>query len=82
MGEGDAVIPPEWPDWAKDQVVVQVDVQFDWRDRLRLLLSGKLWLTVRTWTEVPPGRVDSYTTVRVLRRRPAGPTVYVADVEQ
>ena len=52
-------LAPELPAWAKDGIVVHTSVNFCWKDRLRILLTGNV--SVRTWTacENLPGRVET-----------------------
>ncbi len=47
-------------------LVANTAVMFDWRDRLRVLLTGRVHVHVRTRTEVPAGRVESRAAVKVM----------------
>lgn len=38
----------------------------DWRDRLRLLVSGRIWVEVRSATERDPGQVTSRSVFYVM----------------
>jgi hypothetical protein len=57
----------ELPEWAKDQLTSVVRVQFDWRDRLRLLILGRCTVEVRVDVENAPGKHSSMSIVRVDR---------------
>lgn len=50
---------PDLPDWAKDGLVTTVRINFSFRDRLLVLLTGNA--SVRAWSacENPPGRVET-----------------------
>lgn len=50
---------PDIPEWAKDGITTHVEVNFSWKDRLRILLTGNV--SVRIWTacENPPGRLET-----------------------
>lgn len=43
-----------------------VFVYLDWKDRLRVLMSGKLNVEVITFTELPAGKAISRSEVKVL----------------
>lgn len=53
---------PDLPEWAKDGITTHVAVNFCWKDRIRILLTGNV--SVRTWTacENPPGRVETQSS--------------------
>ena len=56
------------PDWAKDGIVVDVDIVLSWQDLLLLIWRrGRFSLTVKTWTADGPisGRMESLTKVRI-----------------
>ena len=53
------------PDWATDGVYVDVNVHLSFRDRLRVLIRGKLTTKSVTFTEHKPGRVESLSRVVV-----------------
>jgi hypothetical protein len=55
----------ELPVWATDAVMVETEVHLDWRDRLRVLVRGQLWVKSQTFTEHKPGRVESVSDVAV-----------------
>lgn len=44
-----------------------VFIRLDWRDRLRLLLSGNLLVDVRVRTSAPSTRAEALSTVSVLK---------------
>lgn len=71
----------EYPEWAEDISVSHVDCHFDFRDRLRILCTGTLYVTLKSFCEYPPGRMQSESMLRVpevfgwirkLRRRNQG----------
>lgn len=57
------------PPWAKDVIHTDVDIHFDFVDRLRILFGAKVHLRVRTDCEHAPGRVESESIVSVARLR-------------
>ena len=63
LGRGDL------PDWAEDRLYTHVDIVFSWRDRGRLLLSGKCRVEVRNTVEHAPGRHETTSAVHVVPRR-------------
>lgn len=56
------------PEWAEDRIYSHTNIVFSWRDRFRLLLTGKCWLEVKTTVEHAPGRMESTSQVHVLGR--------------
>lgn len=56
------------PPWDDDghYLVTEVTIQFDWLDRLRLLVTGRVVLMTRSRTEVPAGKVESRSAVGVV----------------
>jgi len=79
-----------WPEWAKDAVVVDVDLVLDWRDILLLIWRrGRLGVSVKTFTEVvvggpQGGRTESISRILIQRIRWPWqrPLFAVADVPQ
>ncbi len=59
------------PTWAKDTVLVDVDIVLDWRDLLLLIWRrGRMGVRVKTWVENGPiGNAESVTKVLVQRIR-------------
>ena len=53
-------------EWNADEVVSNVDVNFGWMDRLRILVGRTAWIQVRVKTENIVGRTESESTVHVL----------------
>ena len=45
--------PAHWPAWARDEIISNVAVRFDWTDRLLILIGRPVAVTVRTVTGVP-----------------------------
>jgi hypothetical protein len=64
---------PPLPEWAKDAVVVHVDVFLDWKDRLKVLFGCRLTVKSYTFTENLPGRTETVSEVNVWRYRPLPP---------
>lgn len=54
---------PPMPEWAKDGIMSNIDISFDWKDRIRILLTGRVH--VRGWIpcEHPPGKVETFASV-------------------
>lgn len=50
---------PHDPSWAPGSMLTVVVVKVDWRDRLRLLMSGRIEIQVRQRTDVHVNRVQS-----------------------
>lgn len=59
----------EWPDWAKDAVVSDVRIHFDWKDRLLILLGRPVTVTTKAHTEHVAGRTEGRARVNVARIR-------------
>lgn len=53
---------PDLPSWAKDGVYTHVDVDWDWKDRLRILITGKSSIRAMLACEEPPGRVQPFVS--------------------
>lgn len=53
------------PEWAEDRLHTDVDVHFDWADRLRLLVTGRCSVKVEVTVEHKPGRMESASRVNV-----------------
>jgi hypothetical protein len=51
--------PQHWPEWARDEIFTNVDVRFDWTDRLLILIGRTVTVSVRTVASTPPGRCAS-----------------------
>lgn len=47
---------------AEDVVTCRTAVSLSWRDRLRVLVSGRLWVETRTATEYVVGRSETTST--------------------
>ncbi len=47
-------------------LTTETRVHFDWLDRLRILVTGRVHVFVRTRSEHDPGRADSRSAVRVM----------------
>lgn len=58
----------EMPDGFTDIICTRTEIHFSWGDRIRLLLSGVCWLNIETFTENPPGNVQSKSAVMAVRR--------------
>lgn len=74
------------PKWAKDRIRSNIEFDFDWRDRLKLLLTGKLSVRIETTCEGLPGRVESETQhwlqwPQLYRRRPISFEVQAKETE-
>jgi hypothetical protein len=69
----------EFPEWAKDGVSVRTTVHLDWRDRLKILLFGRLEVDTFTATEELPGRCETRSCIHVFFPRwPRKPVAYEA----
>lgn len=56
----------EWPEWAKDAVVVDVqEIRFDWRERLMILFGRPVDVTTKAHTEHVVGRSHGQARVTV-----------------
>jgi len=51
--------------WAPGYMITVVEANLDWRDRLRVLASGKVRVSTSTRTDVNVGRVHSESAVWV-----------------
>lgn len=49
----------------RDNVVTSVDVYLDWKDRLRVFLTGRFAVTTKAVTQFPPGLVVSRSVAHV-----------------
>ena len=69
LGFGHSYVAP-WDEPGKDSddhyVISHVVVVFDWKDRLRLLLTGRLSTTVRVKTEHDAGKTEGRTAAKVM----------------
>ena len=61
--------PKHWPEWARDEIYTDVTVQFDWTDRLLILLGRSVSVNVRTVVGNAPGRCASKTSAWAHRIR-------------
>lgn len=69
LGFGHAHVPPwDAPDKTEDDhyCCTDVVVVLDWKDRLRMLVTGRLGVAVRVKTEHDAGRVEGRTAVKVM----------------
>lgn len=57
----------EWPGWANDIIYHRIEIGLGWRDRLHILLTGKMRVEITTHAEVSPGRLQAVSRVRVQR---------------
>ncbi len=58
----------EWPEWARDAVVVEVQqIRFDWKERLLILLGRPVLVTTKAHTENKVGRSEGQARVTVHR---------------
>jgi len=57
------------PEWAPGHVVTEVRAYLDWRDRLRLLVSGRLMVEVTMKTDAPVMRSLSSSAIGVMPPR-------------
>ena len=55
---------PEW--WTPGALVTETEIILDWKDRLRVLVSGRCSLHVSTRTDVPITRSESRSLFSVL----------------
>jgi len=77
LGFGHAYVHP-WGDENEDHngrcpdgllatsLTTETRVHFDWLDRLRILVTGRVHVFVRTRSEHDPGRADGRSAVRVM----------------
>jgi hypothetical protein len=56
-------IPEDLDGWAPSYMQTHVVATLDWRDRLRVLVSGKVHIQTNTKTDVPVGRMHSDSAV-------------------
>ena len=70
LGFGACSNPNPWPDempgFAPAYVTVNTIAVLDWRDRLRVLLSGKLMVAASVKTDVMVGKAETASHVSVL----------------
>lgn len=66
--------PEDLDGFAPSYMVTDVYVVLDWKDRLRLLVSGRLRVETRTKTDVIVRKTESTSVVNVLPPRRAHPT--------
>lgn len=72
----------ELPEPYEDAVCNDIEIHFDWRDRLKVLLGGTVHVDVRTLVEHRPGKMETATRVNVVRRWPWQKTIlFVAERE-
>lgn len=57
----------DFPDMAQSRMVTDVVVNLSWPDRLRLLISGRLMVSIAQKTDVIVGRCVSKSKVGVLQ---------------
>jgi hypothetical protein len=55
------------PEWAEDRISTHVDVHLDWRDRLRILVTGVCYVRAEVTVEHTPGRMESTSAATVAR---------------
>ena len=58
----------DWPDWifeTHNGLCTDVTIHFDWRDKLRILFGGRVFVETRTRTANDPGPSKSHTRVYV-----------------
>lgn len=58
-------IPEDLEGWAPSYMQTHVVATLDWRDRLRVLVSGKVHIQTNTKTDVPVGKMHSDSAVWV-----------------
>jgi hypothetical protein len=61
--------PKRWPEWARDEIVGDVTIHFDWTDRLLILLGRTVSVSVRTVVENTPGRCATTSSAWAHRIR-------------
>ena len=64
--------PPEMeeaPGWSESWFIVVTRVHLDWKDRLRLLISGNLMIDHAIKTDVPIARSQATSAISVLPPR-------------
>lgn len=62
------------PDWASDAAHISMETHFSFMDRLRILLTGKLYTRAVVYCENSPGRAETKAEVwpgrlRLFRKR-------------
>ncbi len=57
--------PDDLEGWAPSYLRTRVDGILDWKDRLRVLVSGRICVNVLTKTDVPVGRMFSESSIHV-----------------
>lgn len=57
--------PYDDPAWAPGECSTHVHITACWRDRLRLLISGRCEVQIRMRTDVPVGRIESRSNFTV-----------------
>jgi len=62
---GRAAIPEDLDGWAPSHMQTHVVACLDWRDRLRVLVSGRLHVQTNTKTDVQVSRMHSASAVWV-----------------
>ena len=55
----------EWPEWAKDAIVTDVDVFLSLRDPIRVLWKRRLTVTSKVFTSAEVGRTHSLSRVYI-----------------
>lgn len=61
----------ELPDWAKDEIVCETEIELPLVDRLRVVVSGRMRVRSYTATERLPGRVETQSIAH-----PIAPAVF------
>lgn len=59
--------PSHWPEWARDEIFIDVTAHLDWTDRLLVLIGRPVGIRVRTVVGTPPGRCASESSVSAHR---------------
>lgn len=59
-------IPDDDPSWAPGRMITKTYVRFDWPDRLRILISGKIMVEIAHKTSVTVPAAMSKSAVSVL----------------
>lgn len=67
----------EWPDWAKDLVVVDCNIHLSLRDALKVLWRRSLTVSTKTFTANVVGRAESLSHVSLPRWRDQPKVGYV-----
>ncbi len=66
LGFGHAHVPPFNDDDDAKYTCSDIVCVFDWKDRLRLLITGRLSIALRVKTEHDAGQVEGRSAVRVM----------------